>query len=109
MRGRRYSCSPAVGTTRLRRFSDEIPSGAEPGPLTLGAHSADAAISGSHVGAMSWALLQTMHQYGNDPRLSYVQVCSPTHHNDKLGFMECPWADGRGNADPTEHPATPDE
>ncbi len=37
--------------------------------------SADANIAGSHVGAMSWALLETMHRYGNDPNLSYVQVC----------------------------------
>lgn len=36
--------------------------------------SADASIGGSNVGAMSWALLETMHRYGNDPNLSYVQV-----------------------------------
>jgi metacaspase-1 len=36
--------------------------------------SADANIAGANVGAMSWALLETMHRYGNDPNLSYVQV-----------------------------------
>ena len=36
--------------------------------------SADASIAGANVGAMSWALLETMHRYGNDPNLSYVQV-----------------------------------
>ena len=40
--------------------------------------SADANIGGSSVGAMSWALLETMHRYGNDPNLSYVQVRPPT-------------------------------
>ena len=33
--------------------------------------SADASIGGSHVGAMSWALLETLY---SDPTLSYVQV-----------------------------------
>ena len=33
--------------------------------------SADASISGEHVGAMSWAFLQTMQR---DPNQSYVQV-----------------------------------
>jgi hypothetical protein len=36
--------------------------------------SADANIAGAHVGAMSWALLEVMHRYENDPNLSYVQV-----------------------------------
>jgi metacaspase-1 len=36
--------------------------------------SADANIAGANVGAMSWALLETMHRYSNDPNLSYVQV-----------------------------------
>jgi hypothetical protein len=36
--------------------------------------SADANIGGANVGAMSWALLEVMHRYQNDPNLSYVQV-----------------------------------
>ena len=36
--------------------------------------SADANIAGANVGAMSWALLETMHRNSNNPNLSYVQV-----------------------------------
>ena len=40
--------------------------------------SADANIAGANVGAMSWALLEVMHRFGNDANLSYVQVSVPT-------------------------------
>ena len=36
--------------------------------------SADANIAGASVGAMSWALLETIRRHSNDPNLSYVQV-----------------------------------
>ena len=38
--------------------------------------SADASISGEHVGAMSWAFLQTMRR---NPNQSYIQVCQESY------------------------------
>ena len=38
--------------------------------------SADASIAGSHVGAMSWAFLESMREF--DPRQSYIQVLQNT-------------------------------
>ncbi|KAK5136745.1 hypothetical protein LTR08_002041 [Meristemomyces frigidus] len=50
--------------------------------------SADASIAGSHVGAMSWAFLLTMKQYGPDQ--SYIQVLQNTRKALKGKYQQVP-------------------
>ncbi|KAK3066817.1 hypothetical protein LTR53_016670 [Teratosphaeriaceae sp. CCFEE 6253] len=50
--------------------------------------SADASIAGSHVGAMSWAFLETMREYG--PRQSYVQVLQNTREVLRGRYQQVP-------------------
>ncbi|EME89512.1 uncharacterized protein MYCFIDRAFT_126814 [Pseudocercospora fijiensis CIRAD86] len=50
--------------------------------------SADASIAGSHVGAMSWAFLECMKQFG--PRQSYVQVLQNTRQILRGRYQQVP-------------------
>jgi len=50
--------------------------------------SADASIAGSHVGAMSWAFLECMRQFG--PRQSYIQVLQNTRMILKGRYAQIP-------------------
>ena len=50
--------------------------------------SADASISGSHVGAMSWAFLETMKEHG--PKQSYLQVLQNTRRILKGRYTQVP-------------------
>lgn len=50
--------------------------------------SADAAIAGSHVGAMSWAFLESMREFG--PNQSYIQVLQNTRQILKGRYQQVP-------------------
>lgn len=50
--------------------------------------SADASIAGSHVGAMSWAFLQSMKQFG--PNQGYIQVLQTTRQILKGRYQQIP-------------------
>ena len=50
--------------------------------------SADAAISGSHVGAMSWAFLECMKRFGT--RQSYIQVLQNTRQILRGKYQQIP-------------------
>ncbi|KXT01407.1 hypothetical protein AC579_279 [Pseudocercospora musae] len=50
--------------------------------------SADASIAGSHVGAMSWAFLECMKQFG--PRQSYIQVLQNTRQILRGRYQQVP-------------------
>jgi len=49
--------------------------------------SADATIGGGHVGAMSWAFLETMRTYGNQ---TYIQVLQNTRGLLKQRYTQIP-------------------
>lgn len=49
--------------------------------------SSDAAIAGGHVGAMSWAFLQTMKHSGDQ---SYLQILQNTRHTLKQKYTQVP-------------------
>lgn len=50
--------------------------------------SADAAIKGSHVGAMSWAFLKTMREHG--PSQTWIEVLQHTRENLKGKYTQVP-------------------
>ena len=52
--------------------------------------SADAAIKGSHVGAMSWAFLQTMHKNKKGAQQSYIEVLHNTRELLKGKYTQVP-------------------